>query len=126
MDVVYNVSDMFQGVLEDIQTLQPNVSNINDIYKSLSVCSEEEFEDKFTKDVDDLNERWKAVNKLANDQNTTLKHHLGETQVYLDKMAELEMWMDRQIKDHLAREYTVHSLEELQALHENFKVFNIR
>ena len=65
---------------------------------------------------------WKLVTGLAEEQNTKLQTAHTQTKALLDRMTRLEAWIARIQKDFLAREYTVHSYDELVELDDKFKV----
>ncbi len=62
-----------QGVLEDINTLQGNVDQLNDIVKVLMENCDNDFKDHLKKQTDELNQTWKKVTEMAKSQNKKLK-----------------------------------------------------
>ena len=114
-----------QGVQEDIRTLQPNLDNINDIMASLFSNCDENYANELRPEVKKLNERWSRVRAMAAEQNSKLHGAMTDTQGFRRRMAELNHWMDTINRDHLAREYTVHTYEELTDLNEKFQVTTV-
>ena len=113
---------MFQGVLEDIMTLEDNVKSIQEITTDLKENSEKEFGDKLQGEVDQLTQRWASISQLASSQKTRLLDAQDKTQALWDHIKEHELWMEKVKRDYLAREYTVHSEKELEDLLSRFKV----
>ena len=144
----------FQGVQEDIATLQVNVDNINEIHKLLTSgyatgtsttesqsegeegasaappvsLANPEFRDKMADEVEQLNRKWAHVLDLSGEQNRRLREALEKSATFLDSVAELEEFTADVQAEHLGREYTVHSQQELDQLHDSFKVrkYNIK
>ena len=63
----------FQGVLEDVETLQGNVTQLNDIAKSLLLEAEKEYKEHLDKQTQELNENWQKITDMADNQNNKLK-----------------------------------------------------
>ena len=60
--------------------------------------------------------------KLAHLDNKRLENSLARTEKYLEELSALEEWIDNTHKTHLAREYVVHTEQELADLRAQFKV----
>ncbi len=63
----------FQGVLDDIGTLQGNVDQLNDIVKNLVENCDKDYKEQLEKEAKELNQNWKKVTDLAKSQNKKLK-----------------------------------------------------
>ena len=115
----------FQGVLDDIKTLEDNVNSISDITTDLLRASDKDFAEKLRGEVDSLTRRWADISQLARDQKQRLIEAQKRTQALWDSVKEQEIWMEKVKREHLAREYTVHSDQELNDLVARFKVLEV-
>ena len=113
-----------QGVKEDMLVLQKNLDSMNSISSCMLEEAEESYGEVIREQVRQINEQWAGVVQLANRQHSDLSEADDATQALLDRMVQAEEWMDVIHRQHLAREYTVHSLEELQQLNKTFQVGN--
>ncbi len=59
--------------MEDIETLQGNVTQLNDIAKSLLLEAEKEYKEHLDKQTQELNDNWHKITDMADTQNNKLK-----------------------------------------------------
>ena len=63
----------FQGVQDDIKTLQKNVDNVNKLSETLTENAEPQFAKTMATQVATLNTKWDKVVSLSEEQNRRLK-----------------------------------------------------
>jgi len=105
-----------------MKTMKNILDTINCTAEKLRPESDETFLLQFDSDLEQLNERWKHLVSLSQKHNAKLRENLDLTQKLLDDIELQEKWIDKIVKDHLAREYTVHSELELAELNRKFQV----
>ena len=66
--------------------------------------------------------RWTAIVELARADHSRLEQNVARSRGFVERVAALEGWLTEANHDHLAKEYTVHSLPELEQLQTNFEV----
>ena len=81
-----------------------------------------DFKVKLEAEVKDLNDKWEKVKTLASAQHLTLEDALAKTREFVRDLEAVEAKVEQISRDHLAREYTVHSYDELVELDDRFKV----
>lgn len=111
-----------EGVKEDIRTLQENLDNVNEIIADLVEIADNDFTERLTKEVDELNSQWESVKVLSKEQSDRLTRGMEMTEKVHNQIKVLEKYMDSVNREHLAHEYTVHTKEELVQLNTKFKV----
>lgn len=105
-----------------MSTLQQNVDSLNKLSKELLGPSEEEFGKWLESRIGDLNRRWEEVKQLADQQRSRLLQGEANTKQFQQSAKQLQAWVDNVNKEHLAREYTIHSVSQLQQTLSKFEV----
>ena len=112
----------FQGVQDDIKTLQKNMDSINHLYRGLSLHIEPTFGKKLSEEVQELNTNWDKVLTLAEQQHARLKGSLDSSEEIYNKIGRIINWLGP-IKDDLSnKDYAVESLNDLLVKNKKFKV----
>lgn len=105
-----------------MKTMKTILDTINLTAKRLRPDSDEAFVLQFDSDLELLNTRWKTLVDLSQKQNSKLKENLDVTKKLSADISTMEQWIDWTAKEHIAREYTVHSVSELSDLRKKFQV----
>lgn len=113
---------MFQGVLEDILTLQDNVDSINELSNQLSQQTDTPFTADVKKQVKELNEKWEKVVGLAQEQNTRLANAIQYSKEIFNKLEALTMWAEQHKRQLNNKDYAVDSFSDLSIKNKKFKV----
>ena len=122
MSILFTTIILSQGAQEDFSTLQTTLDGANSSSSGLLDSADPPFKDKLTTEVQGLNDKWARVKTLAAAQHSTLEDALQRTRRFVKDVEAVEAQADRVERDHLAREYTVHSYDELVELDDRFKV----
>ena len=112
----------FQGVQDDIKTLQKNMDSINHIYRGLSLHIEPTFGKKLSDEVQELNTNWNKVLTLAEQQHARLKGSLDSSEEIFNKMERIINWLGPINDDLSNKDYAVDSLNDLLVKNKKFKV----
>ena len=113
---------MFQGVLEDILTLQDNVDSINELCNQLSEQTETPFIVDIKNNVKELNEKWEKVVSLAKEQNTRLAKAIQYSKEIFSKLEALTMWAEQHKRQLNNKDYAVDTFSDLSVKNKKFKV----
>ena len=112
----------FQGVQDDIKTLQNNMDSINHIYRGLSQHIETTFGKKLSDEVQDLNTNWNKVLTLAEQQHDRLKGSLDSSEEIYQQIERIISWLGPINEDLSNKDYAVESLNDLLVKNKKFKV----
>ncbi|XP_026474721.1 dystrophin, isoforms A/C/F/G/H-like [Ctenocephalides felis] len=89
------------ALLDDLETLQPNVENINSIATKLQSTSQSQsFTTKLQSDLASLNQSWSETVTNVNAHNCNLKMALEKTKKVLREIQDTEKWLD-QLEDEI-------------------------
>ncbi|ESO83438.1 hypothetical protein LOTGIDRAFT_169302 [Lottia gigantea] len=112
------------GVTEDIVTLKQNITNVNNISKSIGENMETAYQEKLNTQVSELNKNWEMTIKLAKEQNERLKEKIIKSNKMYDNIDELIEWLEN-IKETLSnKDYSIKTLEDLTT--ENIRFKNLK
>ena len=113
---------LFQGVQEDIETMQSTVDSINEVVNIFLPKADKTFGRQLKSEQDEMNAKWTKLVDLSLKHNNKLVEDLERTRAVVVETQKLDKWIDSITKEYLAREYTVHSDEELEGLIDKFAV----
>jgi len=102
--------------------MKNSVNTLNAIAATLLVVADPEFEISLRAETEKLGTRWKKVVELCRRHKDKLTQSLEKTTEAVDEIRAMDEWIAQSTKEHLRREYAVHSLQELDAFSESFKV----
>lgn len=118
-------SENWQGVKDDIGTLQQNVNNIQDLCNQLTEDADPKFGQKITQEVTSLQEKWNKVVTMAGEQNSRLKGALEASQKIYERIKDMTEWLEPIKEDLSNKDYAVDSLNDLQVKSKKFKVSEV-
>ena len=105
-----------------MSVLQKNLDAMNSLSSRLLPSATDAVADAMRDQVRLINDQWAAIVQLANTQHKDLSMAENTTQALEERLRGASVWMDGIRREHLGREYTVHSREELTGLHKEFTV----
>ncbi|XP_069060856.1 dystrophin isoform X4 [Pleurodeles waltl] len=108
-------------VVNDIQTLQPSMTKINDVGQALKMDAEQEYAPKLQKELRELNAQWDHICKQAQAKKTALKGGLDKTVRLRTDLSEMQEWITQAEEEYLERDFEYKSPEELQKAVEELK-----
>ncbi|XP_069495183.1 dystrophin isoform X3 [Ambystoma mexicanum] len=109
------------ALVNDIQTLQPSMTRINDVGKTLKTEAEPEYASKLQKELKDLNLQWEHICKQAYDRKAALKGGLDKTVSLRKDLSEMQEWITQAEEEYLERDFEYKTPEELQKAVEELK-----
>ncbi|XP_044140659.1 dystrophin isoform X6 [Bufo gargarizans] len=102
------------ALVNDIQTIQPSVSSVNDIGQKLISKAEPTYLPKLQRDLDNLNEQWDLICKQAYTKKSALKAGLAKTRNLRKDLSEMQEWISQAEDEYLERDFEYKTPEELQ------------
>ncbi|XP_053311034.1 dystrophin isoform X1 [Spea bombifrons] len=109
------------ALVNDIQTIQPSVSSVNDAGKNLISKAEPHYSSKLQADLKNLNEQWDQICKQAHAKKAALKGGLDKT-IHLRKgLSEMQEWITQAEDEYSERDFEYKTPEELQKALEELK-----
>ncbi len=122
MSVGLVFADDFQGVEEDIRTLQQNLSCVKDISRNLLENADPAYHSALTQEVQEICEQWQDVTAMAARHQDKLREVLGHTRKFLTWMSDMEAWIDWTRQEKLGHDVTISDQTQLDEAHQKFKV----
>ncbi|KAG9492436.1 hypothetical protein GDO78_000765, partial [Eleutherodactylus coqui] len=113
--------DQCNALVNDIQTIQPSVSSVNDIGQKLINKAEPTYLPKLKRDLDNLNEQWDLICKQAYTKKAALKGGLEKTLNLRKDLSEMQEWISQAEDEYLERDFEYKTPEELQKALEELK-----
>ncbi|XP_069827110.1 dystrophin isoform X10 [Dendropsophus ebraccatus] len=102
------------ALVNDIQTIQPSVSSVNDVGQKLMSKAEPTYLPKLKRDLDNLNEQWDLICKQAYTKKAALKGGLEKTLNLRKDLSEMQEWISQAEDEYLERDFEYKTPEELQ------------
>ncbi|XP_037552527.1 dystrophin isoform X1 [Nematolebias whitei] len=109
------------ALVNDIHTIQPSVSGINEVGQYLKKEAEPPFAIHIQKELDELNAQWENICKQAYAKKSALKGGLDKTMALRKEMQEMQEWINQAEEDYLERDFTYKTPEELRKAVEELK-----
>ncbi|XP_075708854.1 dystrophin isoform X5 [Rhinoderma darwinii] len=109
------------ALVNDIQTIQPSVSSVNDVGQKLISKAEPTYVPKIRIDLDNLNEQWDLICKQAYTKKAALKGGLEKTLNLRKDLSEMQEWISQAEDEYLERDFEYRTPEELQKALEELK-----
>ncbi|XP_066434053.1 dystrophin isoform X1 [Eleutherodactylus coqui] len=113
--------DQCNALVNDIQTIQPSVSSVNDIGQKLISKAEPTYLPKLKRELDNLNEQWDLICKQAYTKKAALKGGLEKTLNLRKDLSEMQEWISQAEDEYLERDFEYKTPEELQKALEELK-----
>ncbi|XP_071992017.1 dystrophin isoform X5 [Engystomops pustulosus] len=113
--------DQCNALVNDIQTIQPSVSSVNDVGQKLISKAEPTYLPKIKRDLDNLNEQWDLICKQAYTKKSALKGGLEKTLNLRKDLSEMQEWISQAEDEYLERDFEYKTPEELQKALEELK-----
>ncbi|KAM3935036.1 dystrophin isoform 6-T6 [Leptodactylus fuscus] len=102
------------ALVNDIQTIQPSVSSVNDVGQKLISKAEPTYLPKLKRELDNLNEQWDLICKQAYTKKAALKGGLEKTLNLRKDLSEMQEWISQAEDEYLERDFEYKTPEELQ------------
>ena len=112
----------YQGVQDDITTMQPTVEAITEVSRNLRSQADPSFSSRLQAEVDQTLGRWSAIIELSRQHTGKLSSAIEETRVLFNDIGSLDSWLDDIKAGHLSCELVVHNEVELGQYISNFQV----
>ncbi|XP_051871046.1 dystrophin isoform X2 [Pristis pectinata] len=109
------------ALVNDIQTIQPSLSGINEIGKTLKSQAEPEYVSKLQTELADLNACWDNICKQAYAKKSALKGGLDKTMSLRKDLSEMQEWIAQAEEEYLERDFEYKTPEELKKAVEELK-----
>ncbi|XP_063161281.1 dystrophin isoform X1 [Candoia aspera] len=109
------------ALVNDIQTIQPNLNSINEIGKKMKNEAEPEFSLKLQNDLKDLNAQWDNICQQAYAKKAALKNSLDKTLSLRKDLSEMHEWIMQAEDEYLQRDFEYKTPDELQKAVEELK-----
>uniref|UniRef100_A0AAY5F0V5 Dystrophin n=1 Tax=Electrophorus electricus TaxID=8005 RepID=A0AAY5F0V5_ELEEL len=101
------------ALVNDIHTVQPSLSGINEVGQALKREAEPPFAVKIQRVLDELNAQWELICKQAYAKKSALKGGLDMTVSLKKEMQEMQEWITQAEEDYLERDFQYKTPEEL-------------
>ncbi|KAM6448274.1 dystrophin isoform 3-T3 [Liasis olivaceus] len=109
------------ALVNDIQTIQPNLNSINEIGKKMKNEAEPEFSFKLQNDLKELNVQWDNICQQAYAKKAALKNSLDKTVSLRKDLSEMHEWITQAEDEYLQRDFEYKTPDELQKAVEELK-----
>ncbi|CAH2223155.1 dystrophin isoform X1, partial [Pelobates cultripes] len=109
------------ALVNDIQTIQPSVTSVNDVGANLIKKAEPHYSTKLENDLKNLNEQWDKICKQAYAKKAALKGGLDKTINLRKDMSEMQAWITQADDEYSERNFEYKTPEELQKALEELK-----
>ncbi|KAM4797278.1 dystrophin [Rhinophrynus dorsalis] len=109
------------ALVNDIQTIQPSVSSVNDVGQNLISKAEPHYSSKLEEDLKNLNDQWDRICKQAYAKKAALKGGLDKTVSLRKDLSEMQEWVTQAEDEYLERDFEYKTPEELQKALEELK-----
>ncbi|XP_076838749.1 dystrophin isoform X3 [Brachyhypopomus gauderio] len=101
------------ALVNDIHTVQPSLSGINEVGQALKREAEPQFAIKIQTILDELNAQWELICKQAYAKKSALKGGLDMTVSLKKEMQEMQEWITQAEEEYLERDFQYKTPEEL-------------
>nr|XP_005995015.2 PREDICTED: dystrophin isoform X4 [Latimeria chalumnae] len=109
------------ALVNDIQTIQPSMNNINEVGQALKNQAEPAFTSKLQAELKELNAQWEYVCKQAYAKKAALKGGLDKTMSLRKDLSEMQEWITQAEEEYLERDFEYKTPEELRKAVEELK-----
>uniref|UniRef100_A0A8B9F969 Dystrophin n=1 Tax=Amazona collaria TaxID=241587 RepID=A0A8B9F969_9PSIT len=109
------------ALVNDIQTIQPSLSSVNEVGKKMKSEAEPEFASRIEKELKDLNVQWEHICQQAYDKKAALKGGLDKTVSLRKDLSEMHEWITQAEEEYLERDFDYKTPDELQNALEELK-----
>ncbi|XP_039185584.1 dystrophin isoform X3 [Crotalus tigris] len=109
------------ALVNDIQTIQPNLNSVNEIGQKMKKEAEPEFSSKLQNDLKELNTQWDDICQQAYAKKAALKNSLDKTVSLRKDLSEMHEWITQAEDEYLQRDFEYKTPDELQKAVEELK-----
>ncbi|KAM3837732.1 dystrophin isoform 2-T2 [Vipera latastei] len=109
------------ALVNDIQTIQPNLNSVNEIGQKMKKEAEPEFSLKLQNDLKELNTQWDNICQQAYAKKAALKNSLDKTVSLRKDLSEMHEWITQAEDEYLQRDFEYKTPDELQKAVEELK-----
>ncbi|XP_070800301.1 dystrophin isoform X1 [Pituophis catenifer annectens] len=109
------------ALVNDIQTIQPNLNSVNEIGQKMKKEAESEFSLKLQNDLKALNAEWDNICQQAYDKKAALKNSLDKIVSLRKDLSEMHEWITQAEDEYLQRDFEYKTPDELQKAVEELK-----
>uniref|UniRef100_A0A6I8QSI2 Dystrophin n=1 Tax=Xenopus tropicalis TaxID=8364 RepID=A0A6I8QSI2_XENTR len=109
------------ALVNDIQTIQPSVTSVNDVGQKLISKAEPVYSSKLKQDLKNLNDQWDHICRQANAKKAALKGGLDKTISLRKDLSEMQEWVTQAEHEYSERDFEYKTPEELQKALEELK-----
>ncbi|KAL7983691.1 hypothetical protein Chor_000567, partial [Crotalus horridus] len=110
------------ALVNDIQTIQPNLNSVNEIGQKMKKEAEPEFSLKLQNDLKELNTQWDDICQQAYAKKAALKNSLDKTVSLRKDLSEMHEWITQAEDEYLQRDFEYKTPDELQKAVEELKL----
>ncbi|XP_068124423.1 dystrophin isoform X5 [Hyperolius riggenbachi] len=109
------------ALVNDIQTIQPSVTSVNEVGETLTSKAEPNYLPKLQSELKNLNEQWDHICKQAHAKKAALKGGLEKTVSLRKDLSEMQEWIAQAEEEYSERDFEYKTPEELQKALEELK-----
>ncbi|OCT92415.1 hypothetical protein XELAEV_18015475mg [Xenopus laevis] len=109
------------ALVNDIQTIQPSVSSVNDVGQKLISKAEPVYSSKLQQDLKNLNDQWDHICRQAYAKKAALKDGLDKTISLRKDLSEMQEWVTQAEHEYSEKYFEYKTPEELQKALEELK-----
>ncbi|XP_077338684.1 dystrophin isoform X2 [Lithobates pipiens] len=109
------------ALVNDIQTIQPSVTSVNDVGENLIIKAEPNYLPKLKTELQNLNDQWDHICKQAHAKKAALKGGLEKTVTLRKDLSEMQEWIAQAEDEYSERDFEYKTPEELQKALEELK-----
>ncbi|KAG8137244.1 hypothetical protein E2320_004497, partial [Naja naja] len=102
------------ALVNDIQTIQPNLNSVNEIGQKMNKEAEPEFSYKLQTDLKALNAEWDSICQQAYAKKAALNNSLDKTVSLRKDLSEMHEWITQAEDEYLQRDFEYKTPDELQ------------
>uniref|UniRef100_A0A670Z093 Dystrophin n=1 Tax=Pseudonaja textilis TaxID=8673 RepID=A0A670Z093_PSETE len=109
------------ALVNDIQTIQPNLNSVNEIGQKMNKEAEPEFSYKLQADLKALNAEWDSICQQAYAKKAALNNSLDKAVRLRKDLSEMHEWITQAEDEYLQRDFEYKTPDELQKAIEELK-----